>query len=264
MTVRYAPADKPRRGSVWRCTSRGNCGAVQLGPLLSRVDTILLSDSELAHPDLVLRIARLYPLLPLSRALNNLQPEALPGAAQLFTEMFAAMFDAQRSLNRLLVQLPAGRAVLSSPFVGVHARLGEGVGESKGRFAVGDRKAAASCLAIAAKKANDRQRVRRFFLATDTPGFLKLFERAVVRQMPGAMVIGGGGAGPVHTCRCGGDEEGADEKCMQTFLELLLLAKGKALVGSRSGFSEIARHIGNVSDYSVVGLKRCVIGKGKR
>ena len=202
-------------------------------------------------------LMRRYPHLPLSEALRDVN--MFPSDTRLFTRLFAAMFDLEMSLQALQ-ERQTDLVMPRSPFVAVHARLGEGVGETRGRFDLGDKEVMARCMAMAAVRTAKRQRVTRFYLATDTPAFFGMFERQVVRLMPGASVVGGGENAVVHTSNCGREKGGEDERCAHAFLELLILAKGKALVGSKSGFSEVASYIGNVQDYTTVDLKECVDG----
>lgn len=155
--------------------------------------------------------------------------------------------------------LPTAPPLPTPHFIALHARLGEGVGESRGRFApLAHRRKLAKCLAEVAIQAAKVYGTSAFFLATDTPSFRPLLKQALGKRVANVRFVGEERLLPLHTSHCDSEEE--RDRCVYAFLEMLGLARGDAIVALPSGFSLIAGFVGNVDDYRVVDVMSCIRG----
>lgn len=147
------------------------------------------------------------------------------------------------------------KRALEQPFIGVHARLGTGLGESGPRFSSGRSQGrVAECFVKSALAFGDAHDIHKYYLATDTVPFRDVFERVLLRVRPNASLIRFDDIVPVHTKGC---KNNASE-CTSTMLELVVLSKSSYIVASKSSFSKVAGYIGNVTVESLGVITDCM------
>lgn len=146
-----------------------------------------------------------------------------------------------------------------SGYVSVHARLGYGLDEvskDSQRFNLSRHglhlHSIANCLTRKAISLTHTHKMHPvFYLATDTPNFRPHFIRRVTEA--GGRVVRGVEEREVRHIRDVDDARGM----MDAFVDVFLLARGKAVVCLRSGFADLAVWMGAVEYVDVVGYDEC-------
>lgn len=188
---------------------------------------------------------------------NSFDDEGMPLETEVFGEMFRAVFRPSPRMNRFMAE-HAGDLVRRR-FVAIHVRLGSGVREGGPRFesklsweelaaCVGKR-----ALAMSKRLGGDGT----FFLATDSPGFRYVFQRAVGKLggKEGNVLFGTWGTKHVGRMSAG------DEKDLTLFkiavMECLLLGRGIGMVSTKSRFASMGAFLGGVKEREVVQPNDC-------
>ncbi|CAN8066527.1 unnamed protein product [Agarophyton chilense] len=195
---------------------------------------------------------RRHPQLALSRTFSNVSESLNNVPPKMFSAIFNAMLKPSPRLHQLLEERSS---LLQRPFIGVHARLGTGLGEKGIRFPADlSPMRIASCLASPALQIGKKYGVHDFYLATDTVSFRDIFEKVLKKKNSKANMIRFDDIVPVHTKGC----QLNITECFNTMIELVLLSKSKHIVAIKSSFSKAAGYIGNVTVDSQGFATQCV------
>lgn len=212
----------------------------------------------------------------LLRRLSALEP--LP-ACRVFPLIFRALFSPTQKLRdalsaRLQTSPISSLNAEKTTYVGVHARLGYGLGEVKSdatRFDLAQSgssiRGMARCFSASAvdlyKKIEPgtSRKQPQFFLATDTPSFRSVLERELSRRLPGAALTYVN-ADVKHIRDLQVKTESDIQTFMDIFVDIFLLSWSDAMTNLRSGFSDLGVWMGGICEQHVVTSEECAIGYG--
>lgn len=147
---------------------------------------------------------------------------------------------------------------ITRPYIGVHARIGLGVGESSPRFAkISQRlQTPANCLASRAVKISliTGNPPLPIYLATDTPAFRQVFETTVSKFSKGKVKVFTGDWKTIHTARIRYDIDGRvpgpiqmlrmKEAVRDSYMDMVILGDAKHVISLYSSFSRFAMTLG--------------------
>ncbi len=140
-------------------------------------------------------------------------------------------------------------------YIGVHARLGHGVGEGRWRFNRfrGRHRDVSTCLARAVQNdvATHRTSV---FVATDTPAFRDVFVEVMKTAMPRTRVVYLNNE-PVHF-----NKIKREETFRGQFVEMAILGDATRIIALRSGYSRSAFWMGQAKHYTQLEAEKCIEG----
>lgn len=248
--------DADRREEQQKASSRYICDKqctkkLHLGHVLGSKHFIIYPQGATTSPQhLVAHFSTTHPRLPLSKVFANLTDVVTN--VHVLSSAFNAMLKPAAPLKKLLEKR---KRALKQPFIGVHARLGAGLGETGPRFGSGHSpEQVAKCFVKSALGSGDTHGIRKYYLATDTVPFRDVFENVLLRERPNASLIRFDDIMPVHTKGC---KNNASE-CASTMMELIVLSKSSYIVASKSSFSRVAGYIGNVTVESLGVIKQCM------
>lgn len=204
--------------------------------------------------------------------LSMLQP--LPACAvvpHLLNTVFTPTAALRDSIRRRLKSARLARLVSPrASYTAVHARLGLGIGEARkdaGRFNLTrlgtSLRGMARCFVDAVLDTTASKRQSRFsiFLATDTPTFRHIFAEEVRRQAPHVDTVFLD-AEVKHVRNLDASAKDDMSIYLDTFVELLFLAKAERIVHLRSGFADLAAWMGGTCNKRVLGYEECAASHG--
>lgn len=259
------------------------------GMLLSDMKDVVIRSEATANVHFLLKALRKHPAPELTQLTDALAEwQSVRGSHRLrisiYTLMFRALLRPSPDLISRLSHMPRALREMVPPrlrppgdpgknspgYIAVHARLGYGIGEGmtySGRFNLTQKGASlrlvAACLAKAASEAADDADLpepQTFYLATDTKAFSKVFRKEIRRWSRGAVLREMGGR-VVHSNMM---REGSRENrrmFVETGVELFFLAGGERLVSLPSGFSNLAKYLGDLV-HRKKRVEQCVREKG--
>ena len=143
------------------------------------------------------------------------------------------------------------------PYIGVHARVGVGVGEQGTRFTEISQKlrAAARCLGSRAIRISQMagSPALPIFLATDTPKFREIFQEEVKKMSHGQVDVVTGDWNIVHLAQLGGkgkvmtnDRKKKDWEAMWgSFVDVIMLGHAEHILALYSSYPRLALAIGD-------------------
>lgn len=143
------------------------------------------------------------------------------------------------------------------PYIGVHARIGKGVGEGMGRFSeiTLHMKKAAKCLASRAVSLSHMtgEPPLPVFLATDTSEFRKLFQNVVSEMSHGRIKVLTGDWDIIHSTRMVpvslGDTQSQDEELRKvmwgSYMDLIMLGHAQHVLALYSSFPRLGIRLGD-------------------
>lgn len=190
---------------------------------------------------------------------------------EVFPLIFKALFSSTDALRKNLRQstkrLGMQSLVSTRKYISIHARLGLGTNElnkAGKRFNLASKglseESMAECFAEEAMKVAKRRGLDEspvFYIATDTPDFRRLLQRALKSKMKNGYVFSGDW--DVKHIRELNSEDGKDIiKYMNTFLDIFLLAKADAIVYLKSGFANLAIWMGGIEDQTLIKHEQCL------
>lgn len=182
---------------------------------------------------------------------------AMPGDGAVFSEIFRTVLRISPEFERFIRRHAGG--LLKRQYVAVHARLGEGVRESGPRFWERGRwEEFAECLGRRAVRMGRRLGGDgSLFLASDSPGFRRIFQKAVgkVGGWEGDVVFGGWRT--KHLARMVSGDKRDWELFRLSVLEFILLGRGVGMVSGESRFASAGSLVGGMEEREVVKIGQC-------
>lgn len=154
-----------------------------------------------------------------------------------------------------------------SQYIGVHARLGKGVQETKSRFEniVSAQDKVANCLSERAVKlslisSKSKTKALPIYLATDTPEFRDLFRETVYNMTGGKVKVYSGDWDVVHTktLYASGSNSFKHETVVNGLLDLAILGHSKHIVALYSSFPRLAQWIGSADSMTELRNNICL------
>lgn len=237
-----------------------------------------------AKPSLSLKKAllwtKIFPRLSTSHKLREIfRLNKKPLGIEFYPLVFRALFRPTYELRRMMIESTKSRnsfsrlyqekhsykkiASMHEGYVSVHARLGHGINETGSRFDLEKNghtmESVAECMATKAleKARETRIDAPRFYLATDTIEFREMFREALLRQDRRTKVIyGSWDVKHVSKLRITDNEDLV--KCLNTFMDLYMMSKGKGMLQTKSGFSNLAVWMGGIRSTTTFYVKDCV------
>ncbi|KAI0564800.1 hypothetical protein FGB62_23g126 [Gracilaria domingensis] len=204
-----------------------------------------------------------YPQLELSQKIKAAKLEHFKlDQNEVAPFILQALFRTTPSLRKSLKHLTPFKG---KPYISVHARLGHGLGEKRGRFDLEEKgltlRSASKCLGVLASTLAQKHGHQRIFVATDTERARKWLEEGIHDRLPQAEVeqssIKATHMQRLHKPNGFPDAHEKREKFEEVFLDLGVLATGESMVYFRSGFADIALWFGVMTDAVQVTINDC-------
>lgn len=234
--------------------NRTMCPYHSLDILTSKHRTVVVPSLPAARMEDIQMIIRKCPQMRLSKKLANVS-RSLPPSHEIFSRIFKVLLKPAPLLQKVIDGRMTG---LSKPYISVHARLGRGIGEKGARFrSTLSYEDMAKCFVEVASREGKKRNVNKYYLATDTKSFRKVFQRVLMKEVKGAELIRFDNVDPIHTASCM-QFKGA---CLHTMFELIVLSRGRAVVASRSNYSKVGAFIGNITLTEAFGKNGCKLVK---
>lgn len=217
----------------------------------SKAHTLYYNVGHPYHVVDVLNALRAYGNKKMRRRLASVKKETLRGDATLFAAVFNTLFRPTQTFATFMMQR-AGPLVTRGDYIATHARLGSGVSEGGPRFDRIDHECVARTLLRAARKWQGQVCARDIFLATDTPTFRDIFHRLAESERVGDVLYGDWDT--KHLSHMTRKDESDRELFYLSLLELVLIGRGKAIIGMGSRFADVGGFFGGRDANIVIGL----------
>lgn len=190
--------------------------------------------------------------------IDKIDDERMPSDAEIYHEIFKSILQISPKFQAFIKANADG--IIGHKYVGIHARVGEGVLETGPRFA--ERREwhrLSTCMGnLALDMMKSHQGDGTVYLATDTRHFRVVFEKEMNKL--GLKVLMGKWE-PKHLARMRHVDDQDFDQFQIAVMEMLLLGKGVALVATDSRYSIAGANIGGLSHVKTVGIRGSCRGR---